>query len=345
MSGTTKLKRKLTTGAPDIALMAIGELVLNHADKTLHYRADAVTMFTLDFITASEILAGVPVSGDMVKATYDADNDGKVDTANNADKLGNLLASEYALKSTVDDQLDLKADLVGGKVPAAQLPILVDEMLEGTYISPEVFNDELGVPYVPNSNNYYVDTTTNKSYRWSGTIYTVLNEGIALGETSSTAYRGDRGKTAYDHSQAPHAPVDAEGAAQLNARDVENRKRSNHTEQQPASTISDFATKVVETVVENITIAGSFTVTPAHNGATIKVSGTTPVITFNPNTQAYPNKFSVYFLKMDATDATFAFTAATGWTYTYDNLALVSGGRCGVLRFESDTELILLGNE
>ena len=30
---------------------------------------------------------------------------------------------------------------------------------------------------------------------------------LALGETSSTAYRGDRGKIAYDHSQSAHQPV------------------------------------------------------------------------------------------------------------------------------------------
>jgi len=34
--------------------------------------------------------------------------------------------------------------------------------------------------------------------------------GISLGETSTTAYRGDRGKTAYDHSQIAHAPSNAE---------------------------------------------------------------------------------------------------------------------------------------
>lgn len=33
---------------------------------------------------------------------------------------------------------------------------------------------------------------------------------LSLGETSGTAYRGDRGKTAYDHSQAAHAPSDAD---------------------------------------------------------------------------------------------------------------------------------------
>ena len=35
---------------------------------------------------------------------------------------------------------------------------------------------------------------------------------LALGETSTTAYRGDRGATAYAHSQAAHAPVDATAA-------------------------------------------------------------------------------------------------------------------------------------
>ena len=34
--------------------------------------------------------------------------------------------------------------------------------------------------------------------------------GLTLGETSLTAYRGDRGKTAYDHSQTAHAPSDAD---------------------------------------------------------------------------------------------------------------------------------------
>ena len=33
---------------------------------------------------------------------------------------------------------------------------------------------------------------------------------LGLGETSSTAYRGDRGKTAYDHSQTAHAPSNAQ---------------------------------------------------------------------------------------------------------------------------------------
>ena len=47
----------------------------------------------------------------------------------------------------------------------------------------------------------YVDLSTNTTYRWSGSAFVAVGSSLALGETSSTAYRGDRGKTAYDHSQ------------------------------------------------------------------------------------------------------------------------------------------------
>lgn len=45
--------------------------------------------------------------------------------------------------------------------------------------------------------------TTGEKYTWNN------KSSLALGETSSTAYRGDRGKTAYDHSQSTHARTDA----------------------------------------------------------------------------------------------------------------------------------------
>lgn len=93
-----------------------------------------------------------------------------------------------------------------GKVLTAQLPSYVDDVLEYTDIS--VF------PTVGETGKIYVDTTTNKTYRWSGSTYIEISESIALGETSSTAYRGDRGKIAYDHSQSAHAPADAEANVQ-----------------------------------------------------------------------------------------------------------------------------------
>ncbi|MFM2266021.1 MAG: hypothetical protein RLZ77_1441, partial [Bacteroidota bacterium] len=105
-------------------------------------------------------------------------------------------------------QLANKADLVGGKIPAAQIPSGFDEILE--YATFTAF------PVVGQSNIYYVALDTNKTFRWAGSTYVVMNEGIALGETSSTAYRGDRGKTAYDHSQTsgnPHGTTAAQVGA------------------------------------------------------------------------------------------------------------------------------------
>lgn len=92
-----------------------------------------------------------------------------------------------------------KADLVDGKVPASQLPSFVDDVIEGTLVNSTTFNDASGSAVTPESGKIYV--ANNKTYRWSGSAYVEISQGVTLGETSATAYRGDRGKTAYDHSQ------------------------------------------------------------------------------------------------------------------------------------------------
>jgi hypothetical protein len=58
-------------------------------------------------------------------------------------------------------------------------------------------------------------TLTNEALTTSSKTITFPNANgtvsfLALGETSTTAYRGDRGKTAYDHSQVAHAPDNAD---------------------------------------------------------------------------------------------------------------------------------------
>ena len=53
----------------------------------------------------------------------------------------------------------------------------------------------------------YIAEDVNKTYRWGGSSYVEIGGGgVALGEVSSTAYRGDRGKVAYDHSQSQGNP-------------------------------------------------------------------------------------------------------------------------------------------
>lgn len=101
-------------------------------------------------------------------------------------------------KGHIDNLLTDKADLVDGKVPANQLPSFVDDVLE--------YDDLASFPLVGEDGKIYVAKDSNKTYRWTGSSYASLDSGLALGETSSTAYRGDRGKIAYDHSQTTGNP-------------------------------------------------------------------------------------------------------------------------------------------
>lgn len=94
--------------------------------------------------------------------------------------------------------LSLKADLENGKIPATQLPSYVDDVLEFTNLA--------SFPATGESGKIYIAIDTNLTYRWGGSSYVVMSSSLALGETSSTAYRGDRGKIAYDHSQATGNP-------------------------------------------------------------------------------------------------------------------------------------------
>lgn len=102
-----------------------------------------------------------------------------------------------------------------GKVPAAQLPSYVDDVLEGYLYGGKFYKESAHTTEIAGeSGKIYVDLSTSKTYRWSGTAFAEISASLALGETSSTAYRGDRGKIAYDHSQAAHAPANAEANVQ-----------------------------------------------------------------------------------------------------------------------------------
>lgn len=88
-----------------------------------------------------------------------------------------------------------------GKVPSAQLPSYVDEIIEG------YLNDTDGKFYeestyiteiVGETGKIYVTLDTNKTYRWSGSAFVEISESLALGRTSSTAFPGDAGKAIED---------------------------------------------------------------------------------------------------------------------------------------------------
>lgn len=89
-----------------------------------------------------------------------------------------------------------KADLVSGKVPAAQLPGYVDDVIEGYLYEGAFYEDAQHTELITGEQGkLYVDISDNKTYRWSGSAYVLVSDSLALGEVAGTAYEGSKGKT------------------------------------------------------------------------------------------------------------------------------------------------------
>ena len=137
---------------------------------------------------------------------------------------------------------------ISGTVPSSALPSYVDDVLEGYLSSDGKFyrtlsNGTYSNPYTGETGKIYVNLSNNKTYRWSGSAYAVISETLALGETSSTAYRGDRGAAAYAHTGNTNNPHNVT-KSQIGLGNVENKS---------SATIRGELTK------ENVTTALGYT--------------------------------------------------------------------------------------
>ena len=122
------------------------------------------------------------------------DDVGFVDRSNFDNEIENVRAEialklDASLKGAANGVAELDAN---GKVLTSQLPSFVDDVIEAENFAVLPNEGETG--------KIYVTLDNNKTYRWSGSAYVEISASLALGETDSTAYRGDRGKVAYDHA-------------------------------------------------------------------------------------------------------------------------------------------------
>lgn len=133
--------------------------------------------------------------GETSTTAYPGDK-GKTN-ANAIRSLTNALDSIDSYSKTTRNQLDAfkntKGQALGivpldenGKVSSSYLPSYVDDVLE--------YDTRTAFPTTGESGKIYIALDTNKTYRWGGTTYVELSSSVALGETSSTAYAGDKGK-------------------------------------------------------------------------------------------------------------------------------------------------------
>lgn len=194
---------------------------------------------------------------------------------------GGVSPDDAYTKAETDQLLDGKADLVDGKIPAAQLPSYVDDVLE--YASTSAF------PETGESGKIYISTDTNKTYRWGGSAYVEISESLALGETASTAYAGNKGKANADAIAAikdgtnidSFADVETALAAKLNTADVDDALSSTSTNpvqnkavQAPLATLIDNGAKNL-LHIDNVHVFSAAGVTfTVNSDGTINTSGT-----------------------------------------------------------------------
>lgn len=94
--------------------------------------------------------------------------------------------TDGAIQSTEKGVANGVAELdANGKVPTSQLPAYVDDVLS--------YNSLSDFPATGEDGKIYIAKDTNLSYRWGSSEYVVISPSLALGSTSSTAYRGDWG--------------------------------------------------------------------------------------------------------------------------------------------------------
>ena len=165
--------------------------------------------------------------------------DGAVDTA------------KIAENAVTNDKIaSVSADKITGTIPTSVLPSYVDDVVE--------YNGTSAFPPTGESGKIYVDTSTNKTYRWGGSDYVEISPSLALGTTSFTAFRGDYGNIAYQHALASGSAF-ANGLYKITTND------QGHV---------TAATAVSKEDITSLGIPGQDTTYSAMKGATASAAGT-----------------------------------------------------------------------
>lgn len=175
MANNIRIKRRAAGGASGApASLANAELAYNEQDDTLYYGKGtggaggtatqviaiggpgAFLPLTATAAAAQKLFTARTINGVSFDGTANI-------TINAVDSTARIASSE---KGAANGVATLGAD---GKVPAAQLPSFVDDVLEFTNLA--------GFPATGVTSIIYVALDTNKIYRWSGSAYIEISVG------------------------------------------------------------------------------------------------------------------------------------------------------------------------
>jgi len=231
-----RLKRGLSSNITAVNLDAgepafctdTGKLYIGDGTSNILVNPDGGTAETANKLA---IARSISLTGDATGSTnFDGSANVSIDVTVADDSHNHIISNIDGLQSALDSKqaslgfTPLNANLKGaangvaeldeaGKVPASQLPSYVDDVLE--------YDNQAGFPTTGETGKIYVTKDTNKTYRWSGSGYVEISASLALGTTSSTAFRGDYGQIAYAHSQSAHAPANAQKNSDITKAEIE----------------------------------------------------------------------------------------------------------------------------
>lgn len=221
---------------------AIGQIYYDTVDDKLKvYTGSEWTSvgdgYILPIATSSRlggILAKAKTEDDTVEVAIDSNGKLYIPTYPTLLSLGGIASTEKGANNGVAE-LD-----ANGKVPSSQLPSYVDDAIEGYYYNNKFYSDsEHTTEITGETGKIYVDLTTNKAYRWSGSTYVEIAQatihkyiGTITGDGTATSFTITHG---------------------LNSRDV-------IVNVYDASTYEEIITDIVRTSTNAITV--SFAVAP-----------------------------------------------------------------------------------
>lgn len=161
----------LITGNPDAKVPYNGKIFLirNTSSAPITLKNSGNAHFIFYSLSGTDVV--IPVNGTI--------------TVKYGFYLGESSFTEYFRNWTEPIDLSTKADLVGGKVPASQLPSYVDDVLE--------FANLAAFPEAGEAEKIYVALDTNFTYRWSGSVYVKISDSVKLDKstTPSSVYGTD----------------------------------------------------------------------------------------------------------------------------------------------------------
>lgn len=243
------------------------DVVLETANKKVMTAAERTKLAGIEQGAEVNIINGVKVNG----TTVSPDGSGVVNIEiDDTDKI------PLSQKGAAGGVAELDSS---GKVPSAQLPSYVDDVLEFASLS--------SFPETGEDGKIYIAEDTNLTYRWSGTQYVEISASLALGETSSTAYAGNKGKQNADDIAAIKAgTIKAGDASKLNGQSASYYLDYNNLTNKP-----DIPTVPEIEVVDSG--SGSFVGNVTADGYTITLAKKNISVSDLPNSGVTAGTYSV----------------------------------------------------